>query len=65
MMTVDSLVYYCGFCGKTDKEVEVLIVGPSPRPAYICDECVDQCNIIIAETRYKKELEKGLFTDDE
>jgi len=36
----------CSFCGKNRDEVKKLIAGPT---VYICDECVDLCNDIIAE----------------
>ena len=36
----------CSFCGKGRDEVKKLIAGPT---VYICDECVDLCNDIIAE----------------
>jgi len=36
----------CSFCAKSRDEVKKLIAGPS---VYICDECVDLCNDIIAE----------------
>lgn len=36
----------CSFCGKSQKEVRKLIAGPT---VYICDECIDLCNDIIAE----------------
>ncbi|HIB54517.1 MAG TPA: ATP-dependent Clp protease ATP-binding subunit ClpX [Nitrospirales bacterium] len=36
----------CSFCGKGRDEVHKLIAGPV---VYICDECVDLCNDIIAE----------------
>lgn len=36
----------CSFCGKDREEVKKLIAGPT---VYICDECVDLCNDIIAE----------------
>ncbi|HLG22437.1 MAG TPA: ATP-dependent Clp protease ATP-binding subunit ClpX, partial [Candidatus Manganitrophaceae bacterium] len=36
----------CSFCGKSRDEVKKLIAGPT---VYICDECVDLCNDIIAE----------------
>ena len=36
----------CSFCGKSQKEVKKLIAGPT---VYICDECIDLCNDIIAE----------------
>ncbi|MBW1943457.1 MAG: ATP-dependent Clp protease ATP-binding subunit ClpX [Deltaproteobacteria bacterium] len=36
----------CSFCGKSQDEVRKLIAGPS---VYICDECIQLCNEIIAE----------------
>ena len=36
----------CSFCGKSRDEVRKLIAGPT---VYICDECVNLCNDIIAE----------------
>jgi ATP-dependent Clp protease ATP-binding subunit ClpX len=36
----------CSFCGKSQHEVRKLIAGPT---VYICDECIDLCNDIIAE----------------
>ena len=36
----------CSFCGKGQEEVRKLIAGPT---IYICDECIDLCNDIIAE----------------
>ncbi|PIR20298.1 MAG: ATP-dependent Clp protease ATP-binding subunit ClpX [Deltaproteobacteria bacterium CG11_big_fil_rev_8_21_14_0_20_47_16] len=36
----------CSFCGKGQHEVRKLIAGPT---VYICDECIDLCNDIIAE----------------
>ena len=36
----------CSFCGKGQDEVKKLIAGPS---VYICDECIQLCNEIIAE----------------
>ncbi len=41
----------CSFCGKSQSEVKKLIAGPS---VYICDECIELCNDIIAE-EYEKE----------
>lgn len=40
----------CSFCGKTDKQVQKLIAGPNG--VYICDECVDLCDEILAEEEY-------------
>lgn len=36
----------CSFCGKSQKQVIKLIGGPG---VYICNECVDLCNDLIAE----------------
>ncbi len=36
----------CSFCNRGQEEVRKLIAGPS---VYICDECIDLCNDIIAE----------------
>jgi len=36
----------CSFCGKTQDQVKKLIEGPE---VYICDECVELCNEILAE----------------
>lgn len=36
----------CSFCGKSQDEVKKLIAGPA---VYICDECIELCNDIIAE----------------
>jgi ATP-dependent Clp protease ATP-binding subunit ClpX len=43
----------CSFCGKSQDEVKKLIAGPS---VYICDECIQLCNEIIAE-EYTQENE--------
>ncbi len=37
---------FCSFCGKSQDEVKKLIAGPS---VFICDECIQLCNEIIAE----------------
>lgn len=36
----------CSFCGKLQDQVRKLVAGPA---VYICDECIDLCNEIIAE----------------
>ncbi|MGL4369909.1 MAG: ClpX C4-type zinc finger protein, partial [Spirochaetota bacterium] len=36
----------CSFCGKPQEQVKKLVAGPG---VYICDECVDLCNDIVAE----------------
>ncbi len=45
----------CSFCGKSQKEVKKLIAGPG---VYICDECIELCNDIIAEEREREESTK-------
>lgn len=35
----------CSFCGKGEAEVKMLLSGPG---VYICDECVNQCQQIVA-----------------
>lgn len=40
----------CSFCGKSQREVKKLIAGPT---VYICDECIELCNDIIAEEGQK------------
>lgn len=44
----------CSFCGKSQDEVKKLIAGPS---VYICDECIQLCNEIIAE-EYSQEIDE-------
>jgi ATP-dependent Clp protease ATP-binding subunit ClpX len=39
-------VLKCSFCGKSQNDVRKLIAGPT---VYICDECIELCNDIIAE----------------
>lgn len=43
----------CTFCGKSQREVKKLIAGPN---VYICDECIQLCNDIIAEEVEKDEI---------
>jgi len=42
----DTLNLSCSFCGKNQRDVRKLIAGPT---VYICDECIELCNDIIAE----------------
>jgi ATP-dependent Clp protease ATP-binding subunit ClpX len=42
----DNANLSCSFCGKSQREVRKLIAGPT---VYICDECIELCNDIIAE----------------
>ena len=50
----------CSFCEKTQKEVKKLIAGAG---VYICDECIELCNEIIAEEKEKDtDISSGFFT---
>lgn len=51
----DSTNLSCSFCGKSQREVRKLIAGPT---VYICDECIELCNDIIAEETNKQDLLK-------
>ncbi len=46
----------CSFCGKSQDEVKKLIAGPS---VYICDECIQLCNEIIAEEYGQEDEDEG------
>jgi ATP-dependent Clp protease ATP-binding subunit ClpX len=46
----------CSFCGKSQDDVRKLIAGPT---VYICDECIELCNDIIAE-EWAEDKTKGL-----
>ncbi len=52
-MAVKENGLHCSFCGKGQREVKKLIAGPN---VYICDECIQLCNDIIAEEVEKEEL---------
>ena len=45
----------CSFCSKRQDEVRKLVAGPM---VYICDECIELCNDIIAEEYEKDEIKK-------
>lgn len=49
----------CSFCGKSQDEVRKLIAGPT---VYICDECIDLCNDIIAEECDQEETFSSVST---
>jgi len=44
----DGETLRCSFCNKDQNDVRKLIAGPT---VFICDECVDVCNDIIADDR--------------
>ena len=45
-MAKDKDTMRCSFCGRTSEEVRKLVAGPN---VYICDECVEVCERIIAD----------------
>ena len=55
-----SEIKICSFCGRSEKEVGLLI--PSPTGACICDECIDACSMIIDE--YLESEEKKSSNDE-
>ncbi len=52
MAKKDENALKCSFCGKGHAEVKKLIAGPT---VYICNECVELCNEIIADTLQEEE----------
>ena len=46
---------HCSFCGKPRSQVQKLI--RSPHGVFICDECVEACGQIIAETKADEEVD--------
>ena len=52
----DGEVLRCSFCNKDQNDVRKLIAGPT---VFICDECVDVCNDIIADDN-RSESKTGL-----
>ena len=47
----------CGFCGRSEREVGLLLTGMD---AYICDECAEQAHTIIMESRKGNGREKKI-----
>ena len=43
---------HCNFCFKGNEEVKILIAGIN---VFICNECVQHCNEIIAEEDKKEQ----------
>jgi hypothetical protein len=49
----------CSFCGKNQDQVRKLIAGPG---VYICDECIELCNEIIADKSAPSAHCRSLYT---
>ncbi len=47
----------CSFCGKSQREVQKLIAGPT---VYICDECIGLCGHIIDEEMEREDRATGI-----
>ena len=47
----------CSFCGKNQNDVKSLIAGPG---VYICDQCVELCEGIIADMAEEKQQDSDL-----
>jgi len=55
--TGDGEVLRCSFCNKDQNDVRKLIAGPT---VFICDECVEVCNDIIADdNRYENKTPRS------
>lgn len=48
---------YCSFCGKGQVDVRKLVAGPG---VYICDECIELCNEIVAEESIEQQTDEGI-----
>jgi ATP-dependent Clp protease ATP-binding subunit ClpX len=54
-------VYRCSFCGKSQTEVKTLVAGPG---VFICDECVQLCQAVIASKAATSEVPGSLLPDN-
>ncbi|MBI5231791.1 MAG: ATP-dependent Clp protease ATP-binding subunit ClpX [Coriobacteriales bacterium] len=50
----------CSFCGKSQRHVRKLIAGPN---VYICDECIELCNDIVADELAEEAIGEPLLED--
>lgn len=48
----------CSFCGKSQKEAGRLVAGPD---VYICNECINLCSEIMAESQDDREDDEAAF----
>ena len=54
-------VYHCSFCGKSQTEVKTLVAGPG---VFICDECVQLCQSVIARKGGAQDVAGSLLPDN-
>lgn len=57
--SIEKEKLHCSFCGKEQDQVKRLVAGPG---VFICDECIELCNEIIAE-EIEQETGDGFLTD--
>lgn len=60
MASNDEKQIRCSFCGKTGSEVRKIISGHN---AYICNECVDLCNLVLSEGDIEPQSRKSRDED--
>ena len=58
-LEAEPVHFYCSFCGKSEREVQSIVKGPS---VYICDECVAFCYTVLREQGVEPRLSPE-FTD--
>jgi len=51
----------CSFCGKNQRQVRKLIAGPG---VYICDECIELCNDIVADEITEEQQAAAPFAEE-
>ena len=51
----------CTFCGKSEDEVYQLISSPD-NDAFICDECIEDCQELLDESGYSEDEKKMELT---
>jgi ClpX C4-type zinc finger len=54
-------VYRCSFCGKSQEDVRTLVAGPG---VFICDECVQLCQAIVADKPAERENSRSLLPEN-
>lgn len=54
-MAADSKTQHCAFCGKSQRDVRVLMTGPS---VNICNECVGLSWQIIKDREIRESVER-------
>lgn len=59
MPNKEKKVNICSFCGKTDREVDQIIIGPG---VAICNECIALCNELVGNQLTNKKVKPK--TDD-